>query len=625
MASLHVFLRGKKIHDFLLVPGKECIVGRAATADIVLGEEPGISRQHFKILRVGEDWVVEVLSRYGELYSDEKKVSSLKLRPGIRFQAPPFDFEFYEAPPSVESDQLDLSDRTSIAIQVYQAFLNLFNESGDRVQTFQLEGHLWVGGRDSLSNIFIDNPQFSRKQFEIRLQEGTYLIKDLGSANGTLLNDQPISGSDYAVLRSGDRIKVVDWVLEFEIRDPSFSDQLKQIPSDLQLPVFVASDVAPMSLADPMETACAAEGPQSPLNSKFNQALKKVNYVRLLIYALVVGAGYMYFFTGGSGEVVDDEKVAANKATSNPFEKLNSQQQQFVRDSYRLADRLFKEGRYEMARQEVAKIHELVPSFEESKNLEKLSDVAIQTQIEQKKAEVRERELAEMEIRIQETIAKCQVLLKPSVQISDLDNCLLPIIPLSPDHPSIAQLKAKADQIVAERLQREEKRAEYISMVRKLKSQFAKAEALQRQGKPLEAVSSYEAVLRSGGPDPDQLKIKARRQVASIQKSLIDQQADLERQAAEAQKGGNLRSAILTLQRALLINPENETLKGRIYSLMSELKKQMQALYQEGVLEESVGEVETAKARWRKIVELSIPEEDYYKKAKIKLRKYGAD
>jgi hypothetical protein len=55
---------------------------------------------------------------------------------------------------------------------------------------------------------------------------------------------------------------------------------------------------------------------------------------------------------------------------------------------------------------------------------------------------------------------------------------------------------------------------------------------------------------------------------------------------------------------------------------MSELKKQMQALYQEGVREESVGEVETAKVRWRKIVELSIPEEDYYKKAKIKLRKY---
>jgi hypothetical protein len=51
----------------------------------------------------------------------------------------------------------------------------------------------------------------------------------------------------------------------------------------------------------------------------------------------------------------------------------------------------------------------------------------------------------------------------------------------------------------------------------------------------------------------------------------------------------------------------------------------MQALYQEGILEESVGEVETAKTKWKKIIDQSLPDEDYYKKAKMKLKKYGIE
>ena len=49
----------------------------------------------------------------------------------------------------------------------------------------------------------------------------------------------------------------------------------------------------------------------------------------------------------------------------------------------------------------------------------------------------------------------------------------------------------------------------------------------------------------------------------------------------------------------------------------------MQTIYQESILEEGVGEVEAAKVKWKKILEQSIPEEEYFKKAKIKLKKYG--
>ena len=96
-------------------------------------------------------------------------------------------------------------------------------------------------------------------------------------------------------------------------------------------------------------------------------------------------------------------------------------------------------------------------------------------------------------------------------------------------------------------------------------------------------------------------------------------------QADDAVKKGDLKTAISVLKKAIEINPDNETLKGRVNSHLGELKKQMQVLYQEGVLEESVGEVETAKTKWKKIIELSLPEEDYYKKARTKIKKYEAE
>jgi len=37
-----------------------------------------------------------------------------------------------------------------------------------------------------------------------------------------------------------------------------------------------------------------------------------------------------------------------------------------------------------------------------------------------------------------------------------------------------------------------------------------------------------------------------------------------------------------------------------------------------------VGEVESAKSKWKKIRELSVPEEEYYKKSTIKLKRYGS-
>jgi hypothetical protein len=69
-----------------------------------------------------------------------------------------------------------------------------------------------VIGRLSGSEVEIQDPGASRRHAEIRRDGDEYLVVDLGSTNGTLLNDAPVS---EATLEDGDRITIGRTVLEF--------------------------------------------------------------------------------------------------------------------------------------------------------------------------------------------------------------------------------------------------------------------------------------------------------------------------------------------------------------------------------------------------------------------------
>lgn len=631
MSKLEVFRDGQKIQELDLTEERDWIVGRSSECDIVLEAERGISRQHFKLAFEEGRWVVHVLSRFGELYHNGHKVSSLPLVDGMRFEVPPFEFQFdcqeikLEAEPEAQViaptysepvPPVDLADRTFVGNFSVHPYIKVTDEFGQTVQMFRLEGHAWVAGRDTSCALFIDNQKFSRRHFEIRLEEGTYLVMDLSSSNGTLLNGETLSTMNWTPLRSGDVLTVVDWNLQFELRDSSYESKLQEVPKELLNPMVY---VPPSEENYTQSHHHQQMGPPPPIPQSVSSPKKKTNWVRTLIGVILIGGLAAYFY-----EPEKPTETTAPKAASTPFERLTPQQQQYVRDTYRLADRLYKEGRYEMARQEIAKVHELVPVFEESRRLEQYAGVAIQTQIDQQRAEARERDKLEIEEKILKTVAECQKLVDGNVQMQEIDNCLSPVIPLGPDHPSILALKAKVDQLIAERIERGERAAEYQALVRKQKSLYQKAVSLQEAGKPLEAIEALNAVVKSRLPDPENLKSQARRQMASIQQDLTTRQSTLQSEADAAAKKGDLKGAIVTLKKAHKINPQNETLKGQINSYLSELTKQMQILYQEGVLEESVGEIETAKSKWKKIIESSVPEESYYKKARSKIKKYEA-
>lgn len=77
-----------------------------------------------------------------------------------------------------------------------------------------LRGQITIGRKED-NTFMLDDPYVSGRHARIYVKSGDYIIEDLGSTNGTLVNDDEIEGTKY--LETGDIIKIGNTVLKFLI------------------------------------------------------------------------------------------------------------------------------------------------------------------------------------------------------------------------------------------------------------------------------------------------------------------------------------------------------------------------------------------------------------------------
>ncbi|MCC7084256.1 MAG: SpoIIE family protein phosphatase [Pirellulales bacterium] len=103
-------------------------------------------------------------------------------------------------------------------------FLN-GNQIGQRLP---IEGERAILGRHPDCDIVLDQGAVSRQHAQISLVDGRYILEDLRSRNGTLLNGQLISSPQP--LSNGDEVKICDLTLTFHL-DGSDAPAALQLPS----------------------------------------------------------------------------------------------------------------------------------------------------------------------------------------------------------------------------------------------------------------------------------------------------------------------------------------------------------------------------------------------------------
>src|SRR4051812_16215397 len=83
----------------------------------------------------------------------------------------------------------------------------------DLGKRYVLEEDEFTIGRDVKNNIVVDKDNVSRRHAKIVMRQGQFFVSDLGSTNGTYLNDEEVL--EEKPLRSGDLVKVGSTIFKF--------------------------------------------------------------------------------------------------------------------------------------------------------------------------------------------------------------------------------------------------------------------------------------------------------------------------------------------------------------------------------------------------------------------------
>lgn len=668
MAKLNIKLHGQHFASLELENGQEYVIGRGGDCSIVLQEQKGISRQHLKVFQRDESWYAESLSRYVPLKQDGLPHETIGLKHGTVFTAPPYEFHFEdtvdmpeaENPTTSESASAPSSSAPSEEPKSYPLVsavpaetvvrgnleatvaglghlvphLRIYYTETDQQEVLRLEGQLWAGGRDSASEIPLRDTRISRRHFEIsKMSEGFYLI-DLGSSNGTKLNGERIPPHEPIKIESGDVIRVLEIEMTLEIHDPAIKNRMQQLP---QLPLYIPPQGMPVAW-NPQWNPQLPAGPTASSPSSSNEFkswreiknwgynLKQIDYkkhkVRVVLVALLPVLLYGLF----SGSAPDKSRNVAGKSNEPmAFEKLSPEQKTAVKDTFTLAKNLYMQGKYELCLAELAKLQQMIPIYENSKEVEAFCNQGRDLVIRQKDIDRREKEKALLEQQITTVVEGCKEKLKDRGTVDQVRECLAPAMELNPEHPAISEMIGSAQARQEEQKLLAQQRAARRAKMQKGEAAYAKAKDLYKQGKLSKSIREYQKFIETPYPDLSKTKESAQREVASIRTELNRKVSSYLEQCRGFGDKNQYKEAYLACDQALKEDPGNEQAKTLQAHMLANLRRDLKSIYEDSVLEESLGNVDSAKEKWKKIIKEDLDFDDYANKARTLLRKYGVE
>lgn len=676
-------LRGALISEIQLNQEKEYIGGRKDGCDIRLQAEKGISREHFKLKFSDGKWILEAISRFGDVFSGGQKVENIDLQHGQGFQIPPYDFLFSDIPESEYSVQnradnvipIDENERTVIGAAQQVPYIKMVNSSGEVIQMLRLEvGDVWVAGRDPACQIIIPDQRVSRRQYEIYKVNGAYTILDLGSSNGTFLNGSPVSSTDPQSLKSGDAITVLDNTMYFEQHDPNFKYKIEKIEvppihvEELENINLAADEAPPESIPEPMNPYAAGvpevddpnaqqqlmtsempftgmpggapgtEGQDQYQYYDFQQnqtppppvsGFKKLMQNRPVVFGIAIVFLMAAYFLS---EMTEAPKKTAVVVSDDPFSKLTPEEQKSVKEYYSIAEQMYNQGQYDLALEQIRKLKKIIPEYLGSENIAIQAEQNNLSYLQRKKEEEARLELEKIITRNQEILDNCEKMITENVVADELRSCLTPVLanPGRDDFTERAtQMLSKVESMESELKRKKEEEIALKKQVQDLEKLFKDAEETQNQGFAFKAIKKYERVVSSNIPDTQNYKEKAAKRINFIREKIKEKSQISIDAAQDYVRVNNLKEAIKVLREATIYDPDNLTILKKIETYSDQLKNQVRLIYQESIIDENYGIIENtetkegAKEKWKKITETDLEDGEYFRKAIIKLHRYG--
>lgn len=529
------------------------------------------------------------------------------------------DSENFQSPQQFQDEDVN-DEKTSTGIKQHLDYsLKVFKENSF-LQEIAIEGSKWTFGRGKESDYTINSKKASRNHFVLMRIGPSFYVRDLGSSNGTLLNNQQLPSNQEVELKSGDYIELAEFKFIFEIKDKDFEEKIKNISLVEESAGNKAEDID-----DIRESALVLNdevvklgGIASANDNNNTDKDKKIKNIRIGILFVIILIGAVYY--------LQDPKKEDNSAELASLEEQKRQAQQLKNaaiDKFNLGLRFYNESQFERCILEIDEFLEMDIQTDETAGARELRN---QCEIEkerlqrQKDLELQQAKLEEIKRRVQEIIDNC----KPTVKegVSALESCLSEALSLDPSNEQIAALVDEAQSLAIKREEEAKARQRYLNLVSKGKQLFNEAKEYNEYGDWKRALKTYDRFIKSSYPDPAKLKEKAKRNMASINTNINGQLEKALLESKEALQKAEYKKAVLAANKGLEVNRDHEELLETKNEASKLLKIILRRYYQESIIEEDFGQIAEAKIKWKKILEEGVIGSEYYKKAQLKLRYY---
>ncbi len=632
MFNIKCFIDGELFKEMKLNPGQEIVIGRDDSCDIKLDSYPGISREHLKLIHLGDKLVVERMSQAGKLVVNGLSEKSIEINGQGQFSVPPYNFEVLQEVEAFvaavnSNDSQSAEDKSEDSFKQEKTFAGDFEktaastqdltaifkrvEYGNIVDEFHMSENKWTFGRTKTCHVFVDHEKASRQHFEVFKINDKYYIKDLGSSNGTFLNGHQLPANNEIDLKSGDVISIHDYKLLFEIKDKFVEKQIYNLP-DFYKPVDLGHLGNSPTPSSDLGVKKVKQGA-----FQFKQWNKQQKIRAGITLTFVTMLALAAFLPLGSGDKSVVQRELANQ-------KERTEENKIIENAKIAALQYMDQANWSTCLSEVQRIQDIRPDDADAAEIGIRCQTALEKLERQNQLEAQERERLAIIQKVQLIVDECKEKVQFGSEITK--ECLQPAIELSPENEDIAKLFDLADAVDREREAEKLKKDAYQKRLANGANVLKTADGFKDRQSWEDAIKYYRNYIKGKFPDPNQKnKLRAEREIASIQSAL---QSTLKKALEDAKLEfgkENFRDAVISARKGLKIDEQHVELKKIESDALGLLRIEIRSLYQDSILMEDIGKIHTAISKWKQIIERDIPGEDYYQKAEGKLKNYETE
>ena len=185
--------------------------------------------------------------------------------------------------------------------------LQLLAQQGPRAgQAFDLNKPVITIGREASNDIVLEDPQVSRHHARLTLQAGGYVVEDLGSTNGTFINEQRLMGT--RPINPGDKLRLGDnVVLSLIGRMGAGETAIGQGAPQTMPPSFGPPPPPPPSFGAPPPPPMSYGAPPPPQKKGVSCWAWGCGCLVLILVLIVLVVAWIYFLAppGVTGPIID--------------------------------------------------------------------------------------------------------------------------------------------------------------------------------------------------------------------------------------------------------------------------------------------------------------------------------